>query len=115
MKNFNFLMLAIACLFSCSSSNKTVNEKKEQLAVQTAAITKIVDGAEVYKTNCLVCHGEDGTLMLANAKDLSISTLSVEERIDLITNGVGVMMPYKGILDDAAIKAVAEYSRSLKK
>ena len=115
MKNFNFLMLVIACLFSCSSSNKTVNETKEQAVVQNATIAKIVDGAEVYKANCLVCHGEDGALMLADAKDLSISTLSVEERVDLITNGVGMMMPYKGILDDAAIKAVAEYTMSLKK
>ncbi len=115
MKNLCFMLFVCCSLYGCSSGDKPVDNKVEQAGIQNTPMSKAVDGAEVYKTNCLVCHGEDGALMLADAKDLSISTLSLEERINLITNGAGMMMPYKGILDDAAIKAVAEYSMSLKK
>lgn len=47
--------------------------------------------------------------MASKAPDLSISTMSVEERIAIITYGKGTMPPQKDILDAATIRGVAEY------
>ena len=46
---------------------------------------------------------------------VSISTITLEERITQVTNGKGLMTPFKEILTEAEIKAVAEYTLSLKK
>lgn len=111
MKKSNFLIFIFTCLLGCSSGDKPANEQKVQIKV----IAKTIDGKEVYQANCLVCHGPNGDMMASGATDLTISTLSLEEKIDQITNGAGMMMPYKGILDEASIEAVAKYSMELNK
>jgi mono/diheme cytochrome c family protein len=81
----------------------------------TPADTKAaVDGPKIFRQNCVVCHGADGKLQLNGAKDLSISVLPLEERINQVTNGKNLMTPFKGILSPEEIKAVAEYTLSLK-
>jgi mono/diheme cytochrome c family protein len=62
-----------------------------------------------YTMKCSLCHGTDGKLMASKAPDLSISTMSVEERIAIITYGKGTMPPQKDILDAATIRGIAEY------
>ena len=47
--------------------------------------------------------------MASKAPDLSTSTMSVEERIAIITYGKGTMPPQKDILDAATIRGIAEY------
>ena len=42
-------------------------------------------GKLIYKQYCIVCHGADGKLAVSGAKDLSISTVSKEERIIQVT------------------------------
>jgi mono/diheme cytochrome c family protein len=49
------------------------------------------------------------------ASDLSISTMELAAKIELIENGKGAMTPFSDILSEEQIKAVAEYSESLKK
>ena len=66
-------------------------------------------GKLVYKQYCQLCHGADGKLALSGAKDLSISEIDMEERINQITNGKGMMTPYKDILSKEQIQSVAEY------
>jgi len=72
-------------------------------------------GKLIYKQYCVICHGADGTLGVSDATDLSKSNVSMEERIDQITNGKGLMTPYKDILSEEQIKAVADYLDELKK
>ena len=115
MKNLSFLILISACLLGCSAGDKPVEKHRELSISQNKRIAKTIDGKEIYQANCLVCHGENGDMMAAGAKDITISTLSLEETINQITNGVGMMMPYKGILDEASIEAVAKYSMELRK
>lgn len=67
-------------------------------------------GEKIFKTNCITCHGIDGRLKLNGAKELPLSTLTVDERITVITNGRKLMTPFKGILTEKQIKAVAEYT-----
>ena len=73
------------------------------------------DGKEIYKKYCVACHGENGDLALNGAKKFPESTLSVEERILVITNGRNMMTPFKGLLNEEEIRAVAAYTKILSK
>lgn len=73
-----------------------------------------ISGAKIYKTHCAICHGDDGRKGFADAKILPESSLTLEERIQLITNGRNTMMPYSGVLSEEEIEAVAKYTLSLK-
>ncbi|MCX6182368.1 MAG: c-type cytochrome [Bacteroidetes bacterium] len=71
-------------------------------------------GTELYKVNCVACHGEDGKKGLGGASDLSASVLSEEEAKNVITNGRGGMAPYGGQMKEEEITALATYLQSLK-
>jgi mono/diheme cytochrome c family protein len=47
--------------------------------------------------------------------DLSGSAMDLNTRIEVIKKGKGAMAGFEGILSDEQIRAVAEYSESLKK
>lgn len=70
-------------------------------------------GAQVYNTNCALCHGRDGKLGLNGAKDLTASTLTKAEMLAVVTDGRNAMMPYKNVLSAKEIDAVVEHVRSL--
>jgi len=80
-----------------------------------------VDGAELYKTKCVVCHQADGdSKIMPNmsfADGVWVHGSSVKEVINTITNGVPgtAMMPFKGQLSDAEIAALAKYVRQFDK
>lgn len=73
-----------------------------------------IDAKKLFKMNCMLCHGADGKLGANGSKDLTKSVLTLEERITLITNGKGAMVPYKGMLSAEEIKALAKYTTELK-
>ena len=103
MKNFILLSIIISIsLVSCSSPKKDTDKKE------------VVSGFSVFKKHCVNCHGNDGRMGLNGAKPLPDSKMTLEERITHINNGKGAMQPYKGVLSPAEIKAVAEYTFSLK-
>ena len=114
-------LLIIACggdqKSTSSSTPKSTpkSESKEASASSTAAAsTSNRKGKLVYKQYCVICHGADGKLAVSGATDLSQSTISLEERITQITNGKGLMTPYKGILSEEQIASVAEYIGDLR-
>ena len=72
-------------------------------------------GSEIFRKNCVTCHGAEGNLGLNGAYDLTKSQLSHEERVAVITNGRKLMTPFAAILSAAEIKSVAEYTETLKK
>jgi mono/diheme cytochrome c family protein len=74
-----------------------------------------LDGAKLYKTNCRLCHGKKGARTFNGAKDISKSKLSLEDRINIITNGVGTMAPFGESLSKKEIKAIAKYTLTLSK
>jgi mono/diheme cytochrome c family protein len=104
---FSLFFLAI---YACA--NKAKNDSPQELA-ETSVPT--IDGASIYKTRCELCHGADGKLGANGSKDLTVSDLELNERIAMITNGKGAMTAFKDILSLQEIKAVAEYSLTLKK
>lgn len=73
-----------------------------------------IDAEKIFKINCVLCHGEDGKLGLNNSKDLTVSKLTLDERIAMVTNGKNLMTGFGSILEKDEIKAVAEYTFKLK-
>jgi len=65
------------------------------------------DAKSIYETNCASCHGTDGKLGLAGAKDLSATLLDNAAIKDVIKNGKGLMPASQ--LDDEKASIVAEY------
>lgn len=70
-------------------------------------------GAQLFAMNCVLCHGKTGKLGFNGAKDLTVSTLTKAEMIAVVTNGKGVMTPYKSVLTAKEIAAVVDHVRSL--
>lgn len=67
------------------------------------------EARSLYIRKCSLCHGDDGDLGASKSPMLSTSTMSLEERVALITYGKGTMPAQKGILNKEEIKAVARY------
>jgi mono/diheme cytochrome c family protein len=97
-------------LAGCGSDAPDANEATGSKATVSAA-----DAAAAYTRTCSMCHGDDGRLMLAGAPDLSVSEMSREDRIALITYGKGTMPPQKDVLDAATIAAIADHLETLRR
>lgn len=77
--------------------------------------TALIDsGKDLFKKNCVLCHGIKGDLMTNGAKDLRLSEMNLDERILVIAKGRNVMTAFEGKLSTEEIKKVAEYTLSLK-
>jgi mono/diheme cytochrome c family protein len=76
--------------------------------------TALADGASIYNAKCSQCHGGDGKSGLSGAKDLTVSTLSFEEKRNVILHGKNAMMGYKGQLTEEQVNAVTGYVEQLK-
>lgn len=72
-------------------------------------------GEQLYRMQCVLCHGADGKLGFNGAKDLTASALSRAEMIARVSEGKGVMQPYKNMLAPKEIEAVVDYVRKLPK
>lgn len=90
--------------------------EKHKRSPKIAKSTEIAtNGAEIFKVNCITCHGENGAKMLAGAKDLSKSTLSDTDAENIIKNGKNSMQAYGKVLSDAEIKMLVEHIKTLRK
>lgn len=135
MKKLAFLSLLVAVLFACAekkaetaapsttpvaepSDEIVIEDIVEEEAPEEAGPSPIIDGVNVlkiFKTSCAVCHGVDGKLGANGAKDLTVSEVPLEERIQIITNGKNLMTPFGSILKPEEIQAVAKFTMQLKK
>lgn len=130
MKN-NFALLIILLLagiiMACggnkedagsTSSTSSASKKEASASGNSSSDSKQAatnrKGKLIYKQYCVICHGADGKLAISNATDLSTSVATLEDRIDQITNGKGLMTPYKDILSAEQISAVSEYVEELR-
>ena len=78
----------------------------------TFADDKMALGLEVYnnKAECGMCHalkaaGSDGQI----GPNFDLLKPQIHQIISAVTNGIGVMPPWEGILTDEEIEAVAYY------
>lgn len=103
------LLLIIGAYGMAEMSKKQKSKSMETISGST------LNGQELFNASCISCHGVDGKLGLMEASDLSISTMEFAAKIEIIKNGKGAMTPFAEILTEEQIKAVAEYTESLKK
>ena len=108
MKKYLVFLFFAAVIFACGSeqenSDKNVRNRAE----------KVVDGAKIYKRYCVSCHGIYGNMGTSGAFVLTKSALTIEEKMVVITNGRKLMTAFKSTLEEKEIKAVAEYTETLK-
>ena len=108
-----FTVMTVFALGSCESAEEKI--AKKIASVQNAENVSLTpDGMAIFRKNCVTCHGSNGKLGLNGAKDLSISTLSMEERVGIITNGKNLMTPFAAVLSPKEIQAVAAFTLTLK-
>lgn len=104
------LLFAAACGSAAEESPRSASAATKQSGGGFAP-----DGMAVFRQKCVTCHGADGTLGLNGAKNLGESTLTLEERINIITHGKKLMTPFGTVLSEEEIRAVAEYTQTFKK
>jgi len=75
---------------------------------------QVVSGFSIYQDRCAICHGNDGKRGMNGAKDLIVSPLNINERIQVVTNGRNIMPAFNSMLTKEEIQAAAEYTMSLK-
>ena len=104
------------------SNEQSSGATPEQLAKAKEIINNVgakdlagVDAKKKFKTFCATCHGFKGDLNVNGAKDLTISKISLEESVAQVYHGKGLMTPFKGIMTDAEIVAVAKWIEGLRK
>lgn len=108
-------ILAVASLVLIIGAYGLAEMSKKQKSKSMEAISESnVNGEEIYTASCAKCHGTDGKLNLMGAKDLSVSTMDLNARIEIIKNGSGAMTPFASMLNEEQIKAVAAYTETLK-
>lgn len=88
---------------------------KKLIASTDASKVKAVDAKKMFKNYCALCHGRKGNMEINGAKKLSKSKASLEQRVAQIYFGKGTMTPFKGMIKDEEIIAVAKYIDELKK
>jgi mono/diheme cytochrome c family protein len=108
MKQAIVFTLLTALLFACSPAEKNGSPSKN-------VTEPAVDGERIYKNYCVTCHGIAGDMGGSGAFDLTVSMLTVEQKVEVITHGRNAMTPFKDILSEEKIRAVAEYTMKLKK
>ena len=115
----SLFIIGIMGIVACGGDKKTTTSTSKPKTTASTSDGKADAGNRkgklVYKQYCVICHGADGKLAVSNATDLSTSTATMEDRINQITNGKGLMTPYKDILSQEQIKSVAEYIEELRK
>lgn len=112
MKKIIFLSCAASVLafaiFSCGDGTKaSANGAGEQ--------PEKIDGAALYDSKCVICHGGDGKAGVMGASDLSVSKLDHAGAVNVVKNGRKGMRAFGGELSDAEMEAVVTYAESLKK
>jgi len=76
-------------------------------------------GAQAFKSNCVVCHGADGTGTptgkALKAPDLHsdvVQKMTKQQIVDQILNGKNNMPPFKNTLSKDQVEALADYVHS---
>ena len=115
IKRYFFQIVTLFFAIGCESAEDKIAQRAREAAQNSSDVHFIPDGAAVFRKNCVTCHGAEGNLGLNGAKDLTACTLNLDERMTIVTEGKKLMTPFGTILSRQEIKAVAEYTLTLKK
>lgn len=95
---FSFLFILVSC-----STNKASN----------GSSSEVINGEDLYNSNCAACHQINGEGGVSGAKDLRITQLNTAGIKLMIQNGRDAMMPFKDMLSDEEIDSVVTYVQTL--
>jgi cytochrome c6 len=94
----SLFIISVVGMLGCESSNSEMS------------------GKELFSNQCAVCHGMDGKMGSAGAKDLSKSTLTDEEIQKTIEEGKNTMPAFMLVIpSDTIMKETVKYVKSLRK
>lgn len=94
-------------------SPEELAKAKEIIAAASTDAIAEVDAKGKFNMLCGACHGKTGDLNVNGAKDLTVSTLSLEESVAQIYHGRGLMTPFK-FLKEPELVAIAKYIQTLR-
>ena len=101
-----------------ASSDPVLNELPDTVAQDILEQNKVAistNAGELFMKFCENCHGENGMKGKFGAANLALSSMGMQQRINIISNGKGVMAPYKDDMSKEEIEAVAVYLTTLKR
>jgi cytochrome c6 len=105
-------------LFNMESTIKLMVILASISCISFAAITQRNEtektGKEIFESNCVRCHGTDGTKGKWGAKNLKLSTLSDNEMLTVISDGKRVMPAWSHSLTRREIELVRDYIKTLR-
>ena len=92
------------------------------VSLAASSPAKADDGATLFKSNCVVCHGADGTgtptgkaLKAPDLHSEAVQKLTDKQIEDQINNGKNNMPPFKNTLNADQVKLLVAYVRTFKK
>ena len=115
MKKLIVAIGILSLIWACSNSEASSQGSEKSSEAVAADTPPKIDGEKIYRQNCVICHGLYGDMGASGAFNLTTSELTLEERIQVITDGRNAMTSFKALLNEEKIKAVAEYTLELKK
>jgi len=83
-----------------------------------AEAADVFNGKDVYELHCQGCHGSDGRSMEPGTPDFTRGESLFVPDSDLVQrlrDGVGMMPAYRGMLEDADLRDVVAYIRTLQR
>ncbi len=114
MKQFFIVLCIGAVVIACGNTGSGSSGSAPVATPSSTSSDNANEGAKLYKLHCITCHGLYGDMGASGAYNLQTSQLTLEERIEVITNGRNTMTGFKNMLSPEKIKLVAEYTLELK-
>lgn len=114
-KRGNKILASLSLLFITGAFGlaEVYGAKRAKEKVPAEVVADAGSNQALYIQNCSLCHGADGKLGASGAKDLTKTTLTVEEIKNIILHGKGLMRPI-GVSDDEAVAIAAYVEEELK-
>jgi cytochrome c6 len=103
-----YISLLLGIVLGLASCNEN-KPKQQNTSTQEASKAEKINAQDLYMAKCVACHGADGKLGAAGAKNLAETKLTVEEVKKQITNGKGAMTPFGNQLSEEEIQAIAQF------
>lgn len=116
MKKLFVLLFLATIIVACGGESETPKKADKK---QMADAKPDIDAKKLWKVRCIACHGLYGNQGLNGAANLQEVSISLEERIAVITNGKqgekGVMQAFGEILSEEEIEALAKHTMTFNK